>query len=129
MKLVRYACKKAVCRNRECYGFLTADRVICLPSLAKAHSVRLPGMFADFIGSAPGSVEKSERLLAKASRRDITDASLPVNQATLSAPIVFPPKIICLGLNYRDHVSETGARTPSEPVIFMKPRTAIIGPN
>ena len=46
---------------------------------------------------------------------------------TLLAPIMRPPKIICLGLNYRDHAAETGATIPKEPIIFMKPRTAIIG--
>lgn len=128
MKLVRYACKKSVCQNRECYGFLTADKVVCLHSLAKLFNVRLPGMFADFVSSGVSSVEKSEHLFEKASGRDIMNASLPANQATLLAPIAFPPKIICLGLNYRDHVSETGARTPAEPIIFMKPHTTIIGP-
>jgi len=40
-----------------------------------------------------------------------------------------PPKIICLGLNYRDHAEESKIKIPDEIVIFMKPRTCIIGPD
>ncbi len=40
-----------------------------------------------------------------------------------------PGKIICLGLNYRDHAEEVGIPLPKWPVIFMKPSTAVIGPN
>ena len=45
----------------------------------------------------------------------------------LLAP-VRPSKIIGVGLNYRDHARETGLPIPSEPVIFVKPSTAVIGP-
>jgi 2-keto-4-pentenoate hydratase/2-oxohepta-3-ene-1,7-dioic acid hydratase in catechol pathway len=40
----------------------------------------------------------------------------------LLAPIQFPPKIICLGLNYIDHAAETGSAVPEEPVIFINAR-------
>lgn len=46
----------------------------------------------------------------------------------LDAPIADPPKIICIGLNYRDHCSEYGVPVPKEPVIFSKFPTAVIGP-
>jgi len=38
-------------------------------------------------------------------------------------------KFICVGLNYADHAAETGAAIPSEPILFMKATSAIIGPN
>lgn len=44
-------------------------------------------------------------------------------------PVKKPSKIVCIGLNYSDHAKETGATVPSEPVIFMKSTTALIGPN
>lgn len=47
----------------------------------------------------------------------------------LGCPIKRPSKIVCIGLNYSDHAKETGATPPSEPVIFLKSTTAIIGPN
>jgi 2-keto-4-pentenoate hydratase/2-oxohepta-3-ene-1,7-dioic acid hydratase in catechol pathway len=41
---------------------------------------------------------------------------------------VRPSKIVCVGLNYRDHAAETGKALPPEPLIFMKPPSAVIGP-
>lgn len=38
-------------------------------------------------------------------------------------------KFICIGLNYSDHAAETGAEAPSEPIVFMKATSAIVGPN
>jgi 2-keto-4-pentenoate hydratase/2-oxohepta-3-ene-1,7-dioic acid hydratase in catechol pathway len=45
----------------------------------------------------------------------------------LLAPIPDPPKIVCLGLNYRDHAIESGAPIPKDPVLFSKYATALIG--
>jgi len=39
-----------------------------------------------------------------------------------------PSKMLCLGLNYRDHAAEMGLAVPDEPVLFMKPTTALCGP-
>jgi len=43
------------------------------------------------------------------------------------APVT-PSKIVCVGLNYRDHAAETGRPLPSEPLLFIKPSTSVIGP-
>ncbi len=43
-------------------------------------------------------------------------------------PPVTPSKIVCVGLNYKDHAAETGKPLPAEPLIFIKPTTAVIGP-
>src|SRR4051812_7164810 len=47
--------------------------------------------------------------------------------ATLLAPIPDPPKIVCLGLNYRDHAEESGMAIPSEPILFSKYASSLIG--
>jgi 2,4-diketo-3-deoxy-L-fuconate hydrolase len=47
----------------------------------------------------------------------------------LGAPLCRPSKIVCIGLNFRDHAAETGAEIPREPVIFFKSTTALVGPN
>lgn len=47
----------------------------------------------------------------------------------LGSPLARPSKIVCIGLNYIDHARETNATPPTEPVIFMKSTTAIVGPN
>lgn len=50
-------------------------------------------------------------------------------EITRLAPVARPPKIICLGLNYRDHAIESGQKIPTEPIVFSKYSTAVIGPN
>ena len=47
----------------------------------------------------------------------------------LGPPVARPSKIVCIGLNFRDHAAETGAALPAEPVIFFKATTALCGPN
>lgn len=47
---------------------------------------------------------------------------------TLLAPIPRPPKLICVGLNYRDHALETKMKLPETPTIFAKFPTAVVGP-
>jgi 2-keto-4-pentenoate hydratase/2-oxohepta-3-ene-1,7-dioic acid hydratase in catechol pathway len=44
-------------------------------------------------------------------------------------PPVTPSKIVCVGLNYKDHALEMGKPLPDEPLIFLKPSTAVIGPD
>jgi len=47
----------------------------------------------------------------------------------LGAPICRPSKIVCIGLNFRDHAEESGMEIPKEPVIFFKATSALAGPN
>jgi len=47
--------------------------------------------------------------------------------ATLLAPVVDPQKIVCLGLNYRDHAIESGMEIPPEPVLFSKYPSTLVG--
>jgi 2-keto-4-pentenoate hydratase/2-oxohepta-3-ene-1,7-dioic acid hydratase in catechol pathway len=47
----------------------------------------------------------------------------------LGPPIARPSKIICIGLNFKDHAEESGFETPEEPVIFGKATSALSGPN
>ena len=53
-----------------------------------------------------------------------TDLPQVPEDARLGPPVPRPGKIICIGLNYRDHAEETGAELPKEPVIFFKATTA-----
>ena len=47
----------------------------------------------------------------------------------LGPPIRRPSKIVCIGLNFRDHAAESGMALPGEPVIFFKATTSIVGPD
>jgi 2-keto-4-pentenoate hydratase/2-oxohepta-3-ene-1,7-dioic acid hydratase in catechol pathway len=58
----------------------------------------------------------------------LTGVRFPLAQVRLLAPIL-PSKVICIGKNYADHVREMGGEpAPEEPVIFLKPSTAVCGP-
>jgi 2,4-didehydro-3-deoxy-L-rhamnonate hydrolase len=47
----------------------------------------------------------------------------------LGPPICRPSKMVCIGLNFRDHAEESGMEIPKEPVIFFKATSALVGPN
>ncbi len=53
----------------------------------------------------------------------------PLEGLRLGAPIARPGKIVCIGLNYRDHALESGMPVPEEPVVFMKAPNTLVGPN
>ncbi|MFM8598439.1 MAG: fumarylacetoacetate hydrolase family protein [Mycobacterium sp.] len=56
-----------------------------------------------------------------------TGRSWPLSQVRLLAPIL-ASKVVCIGKNYAEHIKEMGQQAPANPVIFLKPNTAIIGP-
>ena len=56
-----------------------------------------------------------------------TGRSIALDQACLKAP-TRPGKVVAIGLNYRDHAREVGLELPTEPMMFMKPSTSVIGP-
>jgi 2-keto-4-pentenoate hydratase/2-oxohepta-3-ene-1,7-dioic acid hydratase in catechol pathway len=49
--------------------------------------------------------------------------------ARLGPPMCRPSKIVCIGLNFRDHAAESGMAEPTEPVIFFKATSSIVGPD
>ncbi|WP_121713137.1 fumarylacetoacetate hydrolase family protein [Streptomyces sp. E5N91] len=53
---------------------------------------------------------------------------LDVEGLRTGAPVSRPGKVVCVGLNYRDHAEETGAAVPPRPVVFMKDPGTIVGP-
>ncbi|UGT63774.1 fumarylacetoacetate hydrolase family protein [Nocardia asteroides] len=57
-----------------------------------------------------------------------TGRSWPVADVRLLAPIL-ASKVVCVGKNYAAHAAEMGGEAPESPVIFLKPNTAIVGPN
>lgn len=54
------------------------------------------------------------------------DTPLPLSEVRV-LPLAVPSKILCLGVNYRSHAEEMGRELPEEPLLFMKPPTAVIG--
>jgi 2-keto-4-pentenoate hydratase/2-oxohepta-3-ene-1,7-dioic acid hydratase in catechol pathway len=58
----------------------------------------------------------------------VTEKSFPIGDVTLLPPVK-PSKIVAVGINYKDHAMERGRVLPEEPLIFLKPPSAIVGPN
>ena len=56
-------------------------------------------------------------------------AAVVADDERLGPPLCRPSKIVCVGLNYRDHARESGMAVPTEPVIFLKATSALSGPN
>ncbi len=54
--------------------------------------------------------------------------SIPLDQVKLHAPLPNPPRVFAIGLNYRDHATESGMAIPTTPVVFFKLATSVIGP-
>lgn len=76
------------------------------------------------IESGPEGRAKAESF-AERHREEVRHS---IQGVRLLAPIPKPRKLICVGLNYRDHAAETGAQIPKVPTIFNKFATAVIGP-
>jgi len=123
MKIVKYQYK-----GKENYGIMQSEKLVCLTDLAKNYEIDLPNTIEDFIKS-PTAEKNADRILAETTSSERDAFSIPTSETKLLTPIVSPPKILCLGLNYASHVNETNEKRPDQPVVFMKPNTTVIGPN
>jgi 2-keto-4-pentenoate hydratase/2-oxohepta-3-ene-1,7-dioic acid hydratase in catechol pathway len=124
VRVARYCYGKEVC-----YGVINKQTVLSLPALAKHFKKEVPQELEDFIVRRDTNLGETEQMLKNADITVIKKVSKPLSQVSILPPIPFPPKIICLGLNYFDHATETKSTIPDEPIIFLKPHTAITGPN
>jgi 2-keto-4-pentenoate hydratase/2-oxohepta-3-ene-1,7-dioic acid hydratase in catechol pathway len=98
-------------------GIVSGDNVLDLSSIGFHSSI-------DFIESGPSGRAKANDLVATPQN----GAMHSLKSVKLLAPVPRPRKLICVGLNYRDHAAETGAQIPSVPTIFNKFATSVIGP-
>jgi 2-keto-4-pentenoate hydratase/2-oxohepta-3-ene-1,7-dioic acid hydratase in catechol pathway len=78
-----------------------------------------------FLALGPSARQAVESALALGTQ----ESSLPLGTVRLGPPIADPQKIVCLGLNYRDHAAETGMDIPDSPVVFAKYANSLIGPH
>jgi 2-keto-4-pentenoate hydratase/2-oxohepta-3-ene-1,7-dioic acid hydratase in catechol pathway len=83
--------------------------------------------------SAAGLPTEMSALFAAGERAMALAASsagseIPLADVELMAPVLRPPKILAIGLNYRDHIEETGLDTPEFPMFFNKQSTSANGP-
>jgi 2-keto-4-pentenoate hydratase/2-oxohepta-3-ene-1,7-dioic acid hydratase in catechol pathway len=101
----------------ESYAVVDKGKLATKEEVAKQLHVNLPESIEEFLFSDWLESIKNNHI-------SLTE---PVGSYRFLPPLSNPSKIICLGYNYLDHAKEQGATPPDEPVIFMKPRTALIG--
>ncbi|WP_053751410.1 fumarylacetoacetate hydrolase family protein [Streptomyces sp. MMG1533] len=72
---------------------------------------------------ASGGVERARAAVTAGGPAELDQDGLRIGP-----PVARPGKVICVGLNYRDHAAETGATIPARPVVFMKDPGTVVGP-
>ncbi|XP_069036935.1 fumarylacetoacetate hydrolase domain-containing protein 2A [Lepisosteus oculatus] len=82
----------------------------------------LPSTMRGFLETGERGMETARRAVASG------QCVVPRADLTLLAPITAPDKVVCVGMNYRDHCLEQRAPVPTEPIIFSKFPSAIVGP-
>jgi 2-keto-4-pentenoate hydratase/2-oxohepta-3-ene-1,7-dioic acid hydratase in catechol pathway len=82
----------------------------------------LPPDLINLLAAGPSALERARHTATHARTGHLTQSSV-----ALLPPIPEPRKIICIGLNYRDHAAESGALIPKEPILFSKFPTALVG--
>jgi 2-keto-4-pentenoate hydratase/2-oxohepta-3-ene-1,7-dioic acid hydratase in catechol pathway len=89
------------------------------------------GSIADLSGVVPdlAGAALSPESLKKLAAVDANKLPKAPAGARLGACVAGVGKFIAIGLNYADHAAETGAKIPSEPIVFMKATSCIVGPN
>lgn len=91
--------------------------------LAGEEFVILPFTMMKFLENGEAGVDHAKRTVERGGQK------VAVSEAKYLAAVPDPHKIICLGLNYKDHAAESGAAIPKDPILFSKYATALVGHN
>jgi len=86
------------------------------------HAPELPGDMVGFLGAGEAALARARAVLEQGG------PSLPIEGVRLHAPVPRPGKYLAVGLNYADHVEESGIETPRHPTFFTKQATCVTGP-
>jgi 2-keto-4-pentenoate hydratase/2-oxohepta-3-ene-1,7-dioic acid hydratase in catechol pathway len=98
-------------------GVLVGDRVVGLAAAGFSDMLSV-------LASGPEGRAKIEKFIDNPP----ADSTFPLSSVQLLAPVPRPPKLICVGLNYRDHAAEARQEIPKVPTIFAKFSNVVIGP-
>jgi 2-keto-4-pentenoate hydratase/2-oxohepta-3-ene-1,7-dioic acid hydratase in catechol pathway len=113
MKLVTYANKDGL--NPKA-GIITGDSIYDLSEIGFADTLA-------FIQGGSAAIERARNFL------DSARPTMPADEVHLLAPILNPPRIFGVGLNYRDHAAESKMAVQKVPTIFMKLSSSLTGHN
>ena len=123
MRLVRYEGNDGAIR----LGALTNNGVVHLESAAASMGFATEAFrdTSSFLSAGDAAIQQAQKVVQEAARSAFTALS----SVKLRAPVPRPGKIVAVGLNYRDHSIEAGAKeVPKTPIIFAKFPTSISGP-
>ncbi len=108
-----------------------------IPSPALLAGAQLPGDMLQFLAAGDRALVASQRAIEYVegmfsegyTPRGVMGELLltPVSEVKLLAPVPRPGKLLCIGLNYRDHAEECGMAVPERPILFNKFATSVIG--
>lgn len=108
------------------YGRVTAQGIYPLKHLADQQAELLN---ARNTNAGAAQIAQLAYLAAQGDTPELWESSaLPLERVRLLAPVT-PSKIVCVGRNYRAHAAELGNAMPSEPLLFLKPPSSLIGPD
>jgi 2-keto-4-pentenoate hydratase/2-oxohepta-3-ene-1,7-dioic acid hydratase in catechol pathway len=110
----------------EPWAGVVDDGVIHLRAAADAAGVSLP---SDLVSILSEWRWREKVDLAVAHARESGVGTYDPAELTRRAPVTDPQKVICVGLNYRDHADEGGFEAPEEPVLFSKFPQSLVGPD
>ncbi|MEU6731026.1 fumarylacetoacetate hydrolase family protein [Nonomuraea wenchangensis] len=102
-------------------GPVGQERPVVLDEAGNLRDIGEPDIDGAFLAS--GGVARVRAALDRGDLPIVAEDGLRVG-----APVARPGKIVCIGLNYRDHAAESGAEPPAEPVVFMKAADTMVGP-
>ncbi len=111
-------------QGRDEAAVLVNGRIVGMAEINALLGTNFPSSLLEFIETT-GSATKLEKELARFPSN--AKAGKQSAEVEFGPPLVNPPKIWGIGLNYRDHASDLAAEWPSEPASFMKPGTTLIG--
>lgn len=126
MKIITFKQKNVSFRSEKQYrlGALISNDEICdltgliaNENLTAEELLKCFDMENDFLKRAQSAI--SDNFLPKVNLREIE----------IAAPVPHPGKIICIGLNYRDHAEESGMAIPTSPIVFSKFSSCAVGSN
>jgi 2-keto-4-pentenoate hydratase/2-oxohepta-3-ene-1,7-dioic acid hydratase in catechol pathway len=99
-------------------GVVVGDELVDFDTNAPA----LPQEMTALLAGGADALARAERAVERAASR------IPLDEVKLEAPILRPPKILAIGLNYADHVAESGLKPPEVPTVFNKQSTSVTAP-
>ena len=104
------------------YGAKGAEKPALVDDHGRVHD--LSGVLPDITASTlePQNLDRLRKL-------DLATLPIVEKPGRIAPPWSGMGKFLCIGLNYSDHAAETGAPIPKEPILFMKPTSALVGPN